>query len=203
MFAATLDGSDDIIIYNQNGIWRSEDFGTSWIYIPNYFYTEALIIDKEDVIYRADYAEFTPQGVFRSKDNGYTCEQINSGINYYDKAIKEFALSKDGYLFARGYKGFIYRSVEPVYTGIFNNSVDMTLKIYPNPFVDYIQLDINDAPVSSEKEIIVSIFDMMGRKVYETTVKRGKIYLSHLSKGIYNICVEYNGEVVNKKMLKM
>lgn len=114
LFAATLDGSDDIIIYNQNGIWRSEDFGTSWIYIPNYFYTEALIIDKEDVIYRADYAEFTPQGVFRSKDNGYTWEQINSGINYYDKAIKEFALSKDGYLFARGYKGFIYRSVEPV-----------------------------------------------------------------------------------------
>lgn len=153
------------LIYTKNGIWRSEDFGTSWIYIPNYFYTSALIIDKEDVIYRADYDDFTPQGVFRSKDNDYTWEQINSGINYYDKAIEEFAISQDGYMFARGvynHKGFIYRSVEPVYAGILNNSVDMTLKIYPNPFDNYIQIDIDEVSVSKGKEVIVSIFDMLG-----------------------------------------
>lgn len=72
-------------------------------------------------------------------------------------------------------------------------------EIYPNPTFKYLTID-NLSPLGS----IVTLLDMSGRNVYETTIKDNKLIidLSSLNKGIYYVLIQdLNGSFV-KKIIK-
>lgn len=72
-------------------------------------------------------------------------------------------------------------------------------EIYPNPTFKYLTID-NLSPLGS----IVTLLDMLGRNVYETTIKDSKLIidLSSLNIGIYYVLIQdLNGSFV-KKIIK-
>lgn len=76
------------------------------------------------------------------------------------------------------------------------NAVKSTLKVFPNPAVDVVN-------VSSKEEIkSVSIMDLSGKRVKAVQTK-GEVNVSSLTKGTYILQVLYtNGSVENTKLIK-
>ncbi len=106
----------------EEGMWMSDDFGQSWIYIAStssYFETNALTIDKNDVIYRVDHNDYGSKGVYRTIDNGTTWKHLESGMD--NKAIKNFVLAPNGYMYVYG-TGVLYRSTQSLYDEIYSIS---------------------------------------------------------------------------------
>jgi YD repeat-containing protein len=78
--------------------------------------------------------------------------------------------------------GFAAQCVISVTTGSGTNNPDASPTIYPNPFADYIIVNI---PVSQQ----VSIYNISGQCVYKNTLQAGihKIDTSHLPNGVYPV----------------
>lgn len=62
---------------------------------------------------------------------------------------------------------------------------EVSSRVYPNPTSDYVNIDLSDA---WESDVIVVVYDMFGRIVYEETmndIKTTQIDMSALSNGFY------------------
>ncbi len=64
-----------------------------------------------------------------------------------------------------------------------------SVSVYPNPFADHIQIDVDNMVGLDEKGMAISVYDMEGRELYKTVSQTGKINLSRLPRGIYNMHV--------------
>ncbi len=77
-----------------------------------------------------------------------------------------------------------------------------TVWVYPNPFTAHIQIKVDDLSISTEKGMIVTIYDMEGRELYKTTTHNGLVNLSHLPKAVYNMQVKIDGKRGVYKIVK-
>lgn len=78
-----------------------------------------------------------------------------------------------------------------------------TFSIYPNPFVDYINIDAGgEFLLSDYSNIVVAIHDISGKELYKGIVKDNVINLSHLSSGVYILSLNYSGNHIHKKIIK-
>ncbi len=80
-----------------------------------------------------------------------------------------------------------------------------SVTLYPNPVSDYLYIDVDKtSPFANIDKLNVILYDITGRVAYRCqTSGDGKIDLSHLSAGFYDVFVECNGNIINKKILKM
>lgn len=73
-----------------------------------------------------------------------------------------------------------------------------SVKIYPNPVKDYLQLDMPDAEIAS-----VQLFDLTGRYT-SLDLKEGMLDLRHVPSGSYVLVVRnMHGQVSHQKLLKL
>ncbi|MDF1673914.1 MAG: T9SS type A sorting domain-containing protein [Vicingaceae bacterium] len=73
------------------------------------------------------------------------------------------------------------------------------INVYPNPFNDLLYISS-----SSNKIVSIKIIDTMGKEVIHNKLdkKSTQLNLSNLSKGIYLILIESNGEISTRKIVK-
>ncbi len=76
---------------------------------------------------------------------------------------------------------------------------DKTFNIYPNPNKGKFEIEISD----NEKNVIVEIYNMLGKKVYSQDFSGNKLSLdfSAKPKGVYLVEVLYEDNVITKKVI--
>ena len=108
----------------------------------------------------------------------------------------------------QGTNGSIYAGVQQPYeisTILDNQEIlgnQISASVYPNPFVNNIQLEIKD---SSKKKYTATIYDIEG-KVLETKIIGGAVTvfkLDHLSRAVYFLSILHdNSEIMSFKIVK-
>ena len=79
-----------------------------------------------------------------------------------------------------------------------------SVTLYPNPVSDYLYIDVDKtSPFANIGNLNVILFDISGRLAYKCKTSEGKVNLSHIPVGFYNVCIECNGKFIYKKVLKM
>ena len=113
-----------------------------------------------------------------------------SGLNYYRLKMA----GKDG--------KFIFSKVVAVN---FKDAGEFDFQVYPNPFRNYVQLNIQ-APLNAEG--MIHIHDMYGRKLNSKTIllKKGvqliQLDLSLFASGNYFITLQVKDSKISKKIVK-
>ncbi|QQR96123.1 MAG: T9SS type A sorting domain-containing protein [Bacteroidota bacterium] len=76
-------------------------------------------------------------------------------------------------------------------------AADNSIEVYPNPANDY--LNLTNLPVGAN----IKINDAIGKNVYDAsiTTKETSINTSAFTNGIYHICIEKDGVLINKKLV--
>lgn len=88
---------------------------------------------------------------------------------------------------------------ESTISGIINNSIDNTLKIYPNPTNDKLFIEFNEY-----KPSFVEIINSSGQLIQSFEVKNSKtqIKIENLSRGLYFIKIKNENGLTTKKIIK-
>lgn len=179
----------------EEGVYKSSDLGETWKFC-SYSNAMSLVIDADNILYRTTNYDSGPGGMFRSNDEGATWERIASGMS--DPRVYYLHLSRLGFLYAYGNStGELYRSAQPVATGILNSKISLSLKAYPNPFTDKLQI----GGLTSDRATI-SISDLLGKEVYRGVYTGDAINLSHLLPGVYILNVKADGKSGAYKIVK-
>ncbi len=77
------------------------------------------------------------------------------------------------------------------------------ISLYPNPVSDYLYIQISNTSLSfNNQPIAATLYDIAGRIAYKAHVTDGKINLSNLSAGIYNIRIKCDNKTFNKMIVK-
>ncbi|NRA93464.1 MAG: endonuclease, partial [Psychroserpens sp.] len=73
------------------------------------------------------------------------------------------------------------------------------LKIYPNPFVDKLQIKLN-----TQTDNQISIYNVLGKEVFEATIDDNTaiLNLSELSDGVYILRINQGSNTISKKIIK-
>lgn len=81
---------------------------------------------------------------------------------------------------------------------ILTEQTENMITLYPNPTNGVFTIETN----TNEKQKIW-IFDMTGNAVISLTMENGKtsVNAEHLAAGIYTICINVKGTVINKKLM--
>ncbi|MBN9484906.1 MAG: T9SS type A sorting domain-containing protein [Bacteroidetes bacterium] len=92
------------------------------------------------------------------------------------------------------------RSITPVTTGITDANAPLNFAIYPNPAKDKVMVSWN---VTGTENATVTMTDITGKKVYQSTVTGANIVIStnSLQKGLYFITVSTNEQKTTQKLL--
>lgn len=72
----------------------------------------------------------------------------------------------------------------------------LAVKVYPNPFTDYLRIE-GSLPIQ-----LIEIVDLQGRIVYSELYSQGQIDLHHLSSGFYILKVQSGKQVFQQKLIK-
>jgi hypothetical protein len=74
---------------------------------------------------------------------------------------------------------------------------------YPNPYENYFHVQLN---TSSDEQVAIKVYDMLGKKVEEHTVQPSDLEALQLGKdlsnGEYSIVIMQAGDVVRKRLVR-
>ena len=78
------------------------------------------------------------------------------------------------------------------------NSIKTNYQLYPNPASDFFQIDFDN------EKLTINIYDILGKKVINRIITKEKprVQISHLSKGIYIVEINDNGNLQSFKLIK-
>ncbi|GEM_PF-3272500 len=149
------------------GIYRSDDNGLTWDRVasagPDY---SCILVTPDQRIYAGT------QGYWLSfsEDSGDSWSLLNNGLT--NKYILSLCLDKDGYLFTGTDTSGVYRSINPVVTGIVksgNPVHDFRLEQnYPNPFNQETVLRYTIGNHNSAAEPVrLTIYNILGQVIKE------------------------------------
>lgn len=81
--------------------------------------------------------------------------------------------------------------------GIFEESTNKTFELYPNPVQDILYIH------SKANSYKLAIYDIKGKKMLQTTSKKpvNELNLAHFSKGIYFVKINFNNQLLVKKVI--
>ncbi|MEM9051417.1 MAG: T9SS type A sorting domain-containing protein [Bacteroidota bacterium] len=165
------------------------DFGTYDIFLasiaPNGTANWAQVIGTDD----NEYGEaLSPNG-----NGGYL---IGGDFFGFDLTIGDFVLENAGF----PERSYFITSTDEVLS-VFNQERVQPLSVYPNPATDRVIVDI---PVGTAPDQLLSVFDMMGKKVHEQRINQvGKmeVELGSLPNGIYSIAITGAERVYSTKLI--
>ncbi len=131
-------------------------------------------------------------GTFKLISEFYSIKEYDIKLN--DENFQNVAFTPDGEI---GIK--IYREIDD------NNVNDFLAKIYPNPFVEMLNINIENSP---SREIQIELSSIIGQKVYAKNVKvesmhRSQIVLDQmkLESGIYFISISSGKKMIRKRLV--
>ena len=77
-----------------------------------------------------------------------------------------------------------------------------TVNVYPNPFNNYTTVDLSEL-LESNPSITVSVIDLTGKILYETTTTEHlfKLYNQNYPKGMYLLMIKNNNQIITTKKL--
>jgi len=88
----------------------------------------------------------------------------------------------------------------PIHVPYFSTNGQIVTKIYPNPFKDYIQVEIY---THEELDIAISVFDFMGKTILrkQQKIQKGENNFnlkmpSNINHGIYNLLIQSKEEII-------
>lgn len=126
---------------------------------------------------------------FYSNDYGRTWSQIQKATeNYRSKEILFTDYKKDTYYSNDYGRTWTQVNISDIIEG---NSFE--IKLYPNPVIQYLTIDLNETVGNAKLEI----FDILANKILQinTETKNSiKIDLSNLNAGIYSLAVTIDGK---------
>ncbi len=78
---------------------------------------------------------------------------------------------------------------------------DVTVKVYPNPANDIMNIDINE--IDHTQPLQLTIYDVLGKTVYSSSLSQmlNTVNTSHWSKGVYTISLSQNQNSIYKKII--
>ncbi|MDR0970263.1 MAG: T9SS type A sorting domain-containing protein [Lentimicrobiaceae bacterium] len=184
-----INSHDDIFIASYSHGFCVLRSGAVSVEILIAYETYDVIVDHSDIVYASCYS-------FQacSYDNGLIFGRIPYAY------IKRFYISQDGFLYAY-HTDFndVYRSTQPILSDNEQIPITNNIKLYPNPATDYITIQLPD-----NESGILSIYDLLGKKSFETTIDAGSkvIDISKLKSNIYMLKIETSSEVFTSKFIK-
>jgi hypothetical protein len=168
----------------------------------NYVVKDILVTPNNKLLVAAEHAGPTLGGFYMSDDNGQTFFQNNTGLNYND--LRRLAIDKHGRILANNTD--VFRSFDTVVTGIRDLSINerSTLKCYPNPFSEYINLIIEKS-IPGDGDFFLKVYDSFGKLVYNSPMKIGvpfKWEPYNLNPGLYYILAYNSKQRYTAKIIK-
>jgi uncharacterized protein (TIGR02145 family) len=139
-------------------------------------------------------------GFYRIGNNGYwwsssednTINAWSRNISYNGSSVYSEANEK--------YNGYSVRCVRDIGTGIDNINNRNEIKIYPNPAIDNINIDITN----KNKTGTLTIYDLLGNIVLQHQIDKVQnvINVSSLKTGMYIIKISDSQIILQKKLIK-
>jgi hypothetical protein len=143
------------------------------------------------------FAGNTPDGVFRSLNNGYDWEKINTGLDCKDVTS---LVTNGAYLYAGTNKAGVWS--RPLWEIVGLNESEPyneNIKLYPNPAKDKVYLD---TPQHENTEI--EIMGLDGRTIQHTSLQSisTPVDLKGLVNGVYMVKIITRNGITVKRLIK-
>lgn len=195
--------------YNQGyGVFRSYDFGFSWINILWGYIVTSLAVDINGGIYAGCDSDFGPEGVMFSPDNGLSWEQVNSGF-HEDASVTSLSISPNGYIYATTvFPSKLYRSINPIVDIKEPPSIKSSFHLFPNPCNDFLNIRIKDESIhSSNSKLYIEIIDLSGKVLEIKSIElMGRcnisFNISSFQNGLYFVKLQSNLRVYTGRFIK-
>lgn len=134
-------------------------------------------------------------GAYVSENNGQSFERINSGLRY--DGLSRIIIDNSGQLLATNTD--VYRSFDTIVTSssLTTMSARSQLKCYPNPFSDYVNINLEDDVSVKGDDYQIKVYDVYGKIVFNNLIKQDSHYRwkpENLKPGLYCIYV-FNSSV--------
>lgn len=146
-------------------------------------YSFAALVDSTVHNYHWDFGdgntstEATPTHGYRKSGISYV---VTATVSNYNTCTSSMSITVDYLSFS-----------------IDETNSNKQIVLYPNPASNFVMVKNN----STERINTISIYNVLGQKVYHSTNNETQINVAHLTDGIYNIRVELsNGETVQNKI---
>ena len=78
-------------------------------------------------------------------------------------------------------------------TGVYD--IHSTYNVYPNPVIDVLN-------IQTSLDVFTEVYDLTGHLIVSRTKKK-RIDLRELPSGVYQVVINYNGRIINKKIVKI
>ncbi|MCL4538477.1 MAG: T9SS type A sorting domain-containing protein [Bacteroidetes bacterium] len=195
-------GNGDVFVGAGTGIFRSTDFGTSWLQVGPSWSATSLTVNSSGQI----FATVAGAGVYVSRDSGVTWSPVNSGLPTNN--IQSVAITRKNQAYAATQGAGVFAaenatSIRPTEQSF--PSMFVLHQNYPNPFnpSTFITYQL---PASGFVEL--KVFDVLGREV-ETLVNERQSAGAHsvkfngtnLASGIYFYRLQAGTYYDTKKLL--
>lgn len=184
-------------------VFQTYDGGTTWKNIS----TGLQNLPVDCIIFQPG----SHSGIYIGTDEGvyYRDTILNSWISYNtglpNVMVNDLKIVDAGAnLLAASYGRGVWETPVYITTGIANSGItEAQFKIYPNPTTGKVNF-VLDNPTPGDYE--VSVYNMMGQKVYSDKIKVSGVYsssidLSQFSKGVYLFTIIGEGPTIEKKVV--
>ena len=205
--AIALPDENTIVIAESTSIYKSGDNGDTWIKSvfpnPDYFYIKSLLFPTPQVGYALGHGEFS--NIVKTTDGGNTWFSIETNVSSALNAAYFFD-EFNGVVF--GDLGIVLKTTTGGVLGIEKPVNTMTSQLFtaaPNPFVDEINIRVNDQNVSFPLQ--VNLTDITGRELLNQQIKGAinqfSLSVNNLKPGIY-LCqiISRDGRKETIKLIK-
>jgi len=81
-----------------------------------------------------------------------------------------------------------------------NNFIHSDVEIFPNPTSDQFQLNFNKTN-SNDQIKKISIYNLLGEKIFETTQYKDNIVFGNIRSGIYSLIISFENYQITKKLI--
>ncbi len=204
-YALEIDNFGNVLAGGQ-GLYRYQVLTQTWETLLTYNYsTNDILVTPDNKIFIA-CANGGPTlgGAYVSDNNGESFFQINTGLSWNDLRRVTF----DIYGRLIGTNSDIFRSYDTIITYVpdISSTYKHTLRCYPNPFMEYIDIIIDTSNIKEDDDFRLVIYDAFGKKVFNSLIKPDLIYRwkpLNLVSGLYIVSVTMQMQIFTTKIIKL
>jgi len=193
--------SGDLYVASYGAILKSTDNGENWEeLVPDPWM--AMNIIEFEITSDGTFWFANAGGIYKSDDCIHWEQTWDVGGKSPESSVNVTDMSiSDNYIYAVGSDSSIYRKARTT-TSILNIEDNISLRVYPNPVKDFINLSVENL---NNESYSLKITDLNGRIVYEEIlaeqVGTHKINVAGLKPGIYIVSVNTSSRTTKKKII--
>lgn len=200
-------GSSSNTDTNIGGVWVSNNRGESWKQVFKSWFANLIRVatyDPDVLLVSIPSSDMINPGIYRSLDGGNAWSKINVGNLQSDRLNDlEIDIHQKGVYWCSTYGAGFYKGIDPsllqnVSTKNISAKPEYEFTIYPNPTNNGV-VSINNYGGDGQ----VSLFDMNGRLVHISNIRRGtsSIPIEHLKDGMYSVQLVTTNNISTRKLI--